>query len=95
MPDVNSATNPNPGNGGPSNPARSKSKEPPYLPIALPGQLLSFHDVFAVTRLSRATVYRLVQAGKFPKPVKVGFSTRWTKASIETWLAETTGRTAA
>ena len=33
--------------------------------------------------IGRSTVYRLVQAGEFPPPVKFGASSRWRKDDIE------------
>lgn len=39
--------------------------------------------------LSKATIYRLAQMGKFPKPFKIGISAvGWDEAEIEFWIFE-------
>lgn len=32
--------------------------------------------------------YKLIQEGKFPKPVKFGRSSRWLKSELEAWIQE-------
>ena len=32
--------------------------------------------------LNRATLYRAVASGRFPRPIKVGMSSRWVKAEL-------------
>lgn len=56
---------------------------------AIRGRLLRINDVIATTGLSRATIYRLVDAGSFPKGVHL--TTRavgWREAEVEQWLEE-------
>lgn len=36
--------------------------------------------------LSRSSIYQQIQDGKFPEPVKIGRSSRWLAAEIETWV---------
>ena len=49
--------------------------------------ILRIHDVVAVTRLSRSTIYRLIQAGKFPKPIKLTErASGWRYEAVEEWL---------
>lgn len=48
-------------------------------------QWLNCRDVVQATRLSRATIYRLMQAGQFPKPIRVGRAARWPRMSVENW----------
>ena len=39
--------------------------------------------------IARTTIYRLMRAGQFPEPVKVGpRAVRWPASEIEDWLAE-------
>ena len=39
--------------------------------------------------LARTSIYRMMRAGKFPEPVKVGpRAVRWAKSEIEKWVAE-------
>jgi predicted DNA-binding transcriptional regulator AlpA len=37
--------------------------------------------------LSHATIWRLVGAGEFPKPFKIGASTMWDLAEVEAFIA--------
>lgn len=39
----------------------------------------------------RASIWRWVQAGKFPNPIKVVGSTRWKLADVEQWEAAQQG----
>ena len=50
-------------------------------------------DVEAVTGLSRSTIYKWMDEGSFPKPVKLGpRAVGWREADINDWLE--TGDTA-
>lgn len=37
--------------------------------------------------LHPATIYAEIKAGRFPKPVKFGRSSRWVESEIEEWIA--------
>ncbi|WP_163366547.1 helix-turn-helix transcriptional regulator, partial [Klebsiella aerogenes] len=42
-----------------------------------------------ITRLTGLTdkwFYKLIQEGEFPKPIKLGRSSRWLKSEVELWL---------
>lgn len=40
-----------------------------------------------LTGLSRSTIYRLVQEGKFPRPIKLGErASGWKQSDLEAWL---------
>lgn len=61
-----------------------------------PGELVPalfrISDVVRITTLSKATVYRRIAEGKFPKPLHVGIrARRWTRTSISTWLSDPDG----
>jgi excisionase family DNA binding protein len=48
-------------------------------------------DVEAFARVlgvSSRHVRRLVDAGKCPAPVRLGRSCRWSRAAVETWIAD-------
>ena len=45
--------------------------------------MLNTGDVATLLRCSRRHVYRLVDAGRMPAPVKLGALIRWSRASIE------------
>lgn len=48
--------------------------------------LLTIREVGRITTLSRATVYRYVAAGRFPKPVQLGPSrVAWRTSEILAW----------
>jgi len=48
-------------------------------------------DVSAVADLlscSTRHVYRLADAGRMPRPVKLGSLVRWSRVAVEAWIAE-------
>ncbi|MEY0256189.1 helix-turn-helix transcriptional regulator [Morganella morganii] len=42
--------------------------------------------IVQLTGLSDKWFYKLIQDGQFPKPIKLGRSSRWLKSEVETWL---------
>ncbi|EIY2647792.1 AlpA family transcriptional regulator [Klebsiella aerogenes] len=40
------------------------------------------------TGLSDKWFYKLIQEGQFPKPIKMGRSSRWLKSEIESWVQQ-------
>lgn len=40
------------------------------------------------TGLSDKWFYKLIQEGLFPKPIKMGRSSRWLKSEVEGWVNE-------
>ena len=51
--------------------------------------LLRRTEVEARTGLSRSTLYRLMRAGEFPEPLRVGpRAVRWVAGEVDEWLAE-------
>ncbi len=49
--------------------------------------LIDSRQVGELLNLSTRTVWRLLSAGKLPKPVKIGRSVRWSRSDLETWIA--------
>ena len=50
-------------------------------------RLLRRRQVEEITELSRSSIYRLMQDGEFPRPVKVGpAAVRWRASDITAWL---------
>ncbi|MEQ5306959.1 helix-turn-helix transcriptional regulator [Providencia huaxiensis] len=48
-----------------------------------------FVDMKFITHLTGLTdkwFYKLIQDGEFPKPIKLGRSSRWLKSEVEQWL---------
>lgn len=46
-------------------------------------------DMKFITRLTGLTgkwFYKLIQDGEFPKPIKLGRSSRWLRSEVESWL---------
>lgn len=56
-------------------------------PMLLGGRLLRRRQVEELTTLSRSSIYRLMEDGKFPRPVRVGTNAvRWRWSDITHWL---------
>ena len=51
---------------------------------------MTIDEVVAVTRFSRAKIYRLVQKGDFPAQRKIGASARWMASEVHGWMARQT-----
>ena len=67
----------------------------PVLPLKLPDPALSAHRLLRMPELclllglSRAAIYKLRAAGRFPAPMKLGLkSVRWRLADVLVWQAE-------
>ena len=63
-------------------------RQPTTVANPWPGsRLLRLRQVLEITGLCKSQLYRLLAAGKFPKPVRVGPRTvRWTLESILAWI---------
>ena len=52
-------------------------------------QMLNLVEVTDRLKITRTTVYRWIESGKFPKPIKLSETTnRWLLSDIEKWIAE-------
>lgn len=50
-----------------------------------------FVDMKFITRLTGLTdkwFYKLIHNGQFPKPIKLGRSSRWLQSEVEAWLQQ-------
>lgn len=50
-----------------------------------------FVDMAFITSLLQMTdkwIYKLIKDGVFPRPIKLGRSSRWLKSEVEKWLQE-------
>ena len=48
-------------------------------------------DMLFITTLTGLTdkwFYKLIKDGEFPKPIKLGISSRWLQSEVEHWLRE-------
>ncbi|MCK4873826.1 MAG: helix-turn-helix domain-containing protein [Phycisphaerales bacterium] len=50
--------------------------------------LLSVGDVAELLKCSARTVYRLADAGRIPRPVKLGALVRWRAGELSQWIAD-------
>lgn len=51
-----------------------------------PAKLLDVQAVAELCGCSTRHVYRLSDAGKMPRPLKLGSLVRWSRAAIEEWI---------
>lgn len=52
-------------------------------------RFIRIKDVMGKVGLSRSQVYRLIQAGLFPSPLKIGRRVSvWSDSSIEGWMRD-------
>lgn len=50
---------------------------------------ITIKDVLSKLRLkSASTIYRWIDKGTFPAPVKLGLSSRWVEAEVDAWMKE-------
>ncbi|HAH9740946.1 TPA: AlpA family transcriptional regulator [Escherichia coli] len=61
--------------------------------MTTPTSLLNdkFVDMAFITQLTGLTdkwFYKLIQLGEFPKPIKLGRSSRWLESEVEAWLQQ-------
>lgn len=52
----------------------------------LDDQLVDMRFITKLTGLTDKWFYKLIKDGLFPKPIKLGRSSRWKKSEIEDWL---------
>lgn len=59
--------------------------------------ILRLHDVKARCALSKTTIYRLIESGLFPKPIRLGpNSVGWLSDELDKWVTDrAAARTAA
>ena len=50
--------------------------------------LLDVRRVANLLGCSSRTVYRLADAGRMPRPVKLGALVRWSRSAIQEWIAD-------
>lgn len=52
-------------------------------------KLIKLRDVMALTSLARATVYKYISEGRFPKQVNLGGNcVAWVEAEIMEWIEQ-------
>lgn len=58
------------------------------VPALLNDQLVDMAFITAYTGMTDKWFYKLISEGKFPKPIKLGRSSRWKKSEVKEWLLE-------
>lgn len=53
----------------------------------LSDKLIDMKFITQLTGLTDKWFYKLIQDGEFPKPIKLGRSSRWLKSEVELWLS--------
>lgn len=51
-------------------------------------QFVTMAFITKLTGLTDKWFYKLIQEGTFPKPIKLGRSSRWLQSEVETWLQQ-------
>ena len=49
---------------------------------------MTINDVARLLNCSTRTVYRLNDAGRMPRPVRLGSLIRWNRSDVEQWIAD-------
>ncbi|NIH20310.1 helix-turn-helix transcriptional regulator [Morganella morganii] len=57
-------------------------------PSPLDEPLVDMKEITKFTGLTDKWFYKQIQEGQFPKPIKLGRSSRWQKSEVEAWLQE-------
>ncbi|MEY0099059.1 helix-turn-helix transcriptional regulator [Providencia stuartii] len=68
-----------------TNPIETSTATTPSL---LNDQFIDMKFITQLTGLTDKWFYKLIQDGEFPKPIKLGRSSRWLKSEVEQWLQE-------
>ena len=55
-------------------------------------RLLTLRDVEHFTGFRKSSLYSLIADKRFPRPIKIGRSSRWPSSEISDWVQETIQR---
>lgn len=58
------------------------------LPGLLNDKMVDMVFITEFTGLSNKWFYKLIHEGQFPKPIKLGRSSRWLKSEVENWVQQ-------
>lgn len=50
--------------------------------------LIDMHFITAYTNMTDKWFYKLIAENQFPKPIKLGRSSRWRKSEVEAWMQQ-------
>ncbi|TDV78826.1 AlpA family transcriptional regulator [Enterobacter asburiae] len=51
-------------------------------------QFVDMAFIASLLQMTDKWIYKLIKDGVFPKPIKLGRSSRWLKSEVENWLQE-------
>jgi prophage regulatory protein len=54
--------------------------------------LMRISEILKVIPVSKSKFWLMVQKGEFPKPIKIGSSSFWTKEQVKTFVQEKTNQ---
>ncbi|EEY3529491.1 TPA: AlpA family transcriptional regulator [Escherichia coli] len=57
-------------------------------PALLNDQLVDMAFITTYTEMTDKWFYKLISEGRFPKPIKLGRSSRWLKSEVEAWVQQ-------
>lgn len=57
-------------------------------PLFIEDQLIDMAFITSLLQMTDKWIYKLIKDGFFPKPIKLGRSSRWRKSEVESWLQE-------
>lgn len=58
------------------------------LPFQLNDELVDMAFITTYTKMTDKWFYKLISDGVFPKPIKLGRSSRWLKSEVENWMQQ-------
>lgn len=56
------------------------------LSSVLDDELVDMKFITQYSKLTDKWFYKLIKDGEFPKPIKLGRSSRWLRSEVETWF---------
>ncbi|ECC2976830.1 AlpA family phage regulatory protein [Salmonella enterica subsp. enterica] len=56
------------------------------LHSVLTDELVDMKFITEYSKLTDKWFYKLIKDGEFPKPIKLGRSSRWLRSEVETWF---------
>lgn len=57
--------------------------------VGRPARFVRLPEIISRVGISRPTIYRMIKAGKFPRPIKIGHISVWSDLDIDRWVEAT------
>lgn len=67
---------------------RTMVRAPDDEPESTAPLLIAADEVARLLNISKRTLWRLLSAGKLPKPVRLGNAVRWRRDELEQWISQ-------